>query len=409
MHPERSSPALAASPTNSAPSAWSLNAGGRGTDGFRGFYREHYGFVWQVVGRFGVAPAEHGDAVQDTFLTAYRKLGRMQGGAPRSWLYGIARRVASNYRRSARRAATRRADVAHAGIDVHTPALAEALGVLDGFLRKQSARDRELFVLSEVVGMSGQEIAEATGQAPRVIYARLRLLRQSVASLAPDALLPALGHVRAASPAATDRGWIALAPLLDGVAPAAVTPALAGLLKVAAALAIVGGSGVAVIAAASPEGSPRTATIAAATPSRSGDAAAEIGDPIGIAEPPATGPSPGPSSAPVPSARAKPRHDPPSTLAADNALLQRILAALQREDPRRAESLCREHARRFPTSPQADVRVALQLDALCRLGRVDEAARVAAPAGESPIVRGALRDCESAAKKLRAPDTGGSR
>lgn len=406
MHPERSSP------TWSRPTA-------RGPDAFRGFYREHYGFVWHVVGRFGVAPAEHGDAVQDTFLTAYRKLGGMHGHAPRSWLYGIARRVASNYRRSARRAATRRADMAEAGLPTHSPAVAEALGVLDRFLAGLPPRDRELFVLSEVVGMTGQEIAEATGQLPRVVYARLRLLRQSVAELAPDALGHALGRVRADGPVATDRGWFALAPLLGGAPTAAAAPVLAGLAKLGVAVAIASAGTIAVIAVTADAGPTSPAPVASSVaPAPTVSAAltssavptieratAELDDldtmPVGS---PAR-PVPRRPSGTTPSRSSSS----PASLAADNALLQELLGALDRGDPNVALARARDHAARFPDSPQADVRAALQVDALCRLGRADEAAGIVATQPASPMVTRAIDRCESAAKTSPTPDTAGGR
>ncbi len=391
----------------------------RGPDAFRGFYREHFGFVWHVVGRFGVAPAEHGDAVQDTFLTAYRKLGGMHGHAPRPWLYGIARRVASNYRRSARRAATRRADMAEAGLPSHSPAVAEALGVLDRFLAGLPPRDRELFVLSEVVGMTGQEIAEATGQLPRVVYARLRLLRQSVAVLAPEALGPALGRVRADGPVATDRGWCVLAPLLGGAPSAAAAPVLAGLAKVGVAMAIAGAGTIAVIAVTAGAGPTSPAPVAsnvtvvrapAADPTPSARptierAIAEVVD-IDATPPPAVGRTP---TATPPARSAAPRSAVPASLAADNALLQEILGALDRADPNAALARARDHAMRFPDSPQADVRAALQVDAWCRLGRADEAARIVATQPASPMVTRALDRCDAAAKKPSTPDTAGGR
>ena len=69
---------------------------------FRAFYRDHYGFVWAAVRRFGVPPAWVDDATQDAFVVAYRRHAELRG-SPRPWLYGIAFRVVSDYRRRVER------------------------------------------------------------------------------------------------------------------------------------------------------------------------------------------------------------------------------------------------------------------------------------------------------------------
>ena len=74
---------------------------------FRTLYRHHYGFVWHALHRFGVPMARVDDALQDTFVVAYRRRHDFSGGSCKAWLYGIARRVASNERRAAHRSARR--------------------------------------------------------------------------------------------------------------------------------------------------------------------------------------------------------------------------------------------------------------------------------------------------------------
>lgn len=385
-------------------SASAIAASPAPTEAFHGFYREHYGFVWHVVGRFGVAPAEHGDAVQDTFITAYRRLGGMRGAAPRSWLYGIARRVASNYRRGAGRAARKHSALASIGAPSVTPAVADALVVLDRFLDALDDRDRELFVLSEVLGWSGQEIAQTTEIEPRIVYARLRLLRLQLADAAPEGMLAALSRVRSETPRASERGWIVLAPLLGDAATVAPVPAPLLLAKIAAGVAAVG-LAIGVVATL-PKDDAATNSVPATTTELPKAASREPLPAIAPASiesaPPSVAPTPLPSPLPASAERgrmiapAAPSSD--TTLARDNAMLAEVMDTLA-TNPSRALELTTTHARDFPKSPQADVRAALRIDALCRLGRTAEgrseadAFLIAHPG--SPARRRVLRACEA--------------
>lgn len=366
-------------------------------EAFHAFYREHYGFVWHVVARFGVASAEQGDAVQDTFVTAYRRHDGMHGAAPRSWLYGIARRVASNYRRGAGRASRKHSALAGAGAANVSPALADALIVLDRFLDGQSDRDRELFVLSEVVGWSGQEIAETTGIEARIVYARLRLLRRQLAEHVPEGTLASLSRVRTETPRASERGWLALVSGLGQASEGtAASVASSWLAKIGIGVAVAGVTvGVATMSSRPEPPRPIVPATIEAPPST---------EPAAIASPPATHrsmPAATPEPAPVVRAAVKPpavAAAPDDALARDNARLAEILDAIE-ADPARALELLTSHAREFPNSPQADVRSALRIDALCRLGRTDEGRREAAAFDAahpgSPARRRAHRACEA--------------
>ena len=67
---------------------------------FTRMFRAHYCFVRSVLRRFGVQPSALDDVTQEVFMTVYRRWGSLHApGLERSWLYGIARRHASNYRR----------------------------------------------------------------------------------------------------------------------------------------------------------------------------------------------------------------------------------------------------------------------------------------------------------------------
>ncbi|HWB75298.1 MAG TPA: sigma-70 family RNA polymerase sigma factor [Nannocystaceae bacterium] len=370
-----------------------------GPAGFRGFYRAHYGFVCRAVERFGVSVAEQGDAVQDTFVIAYRKRDGMRGSSTRAWLYGIARRVASNYRRGARRVA-RKHEAARDAVASISPQTLDALHTLDRFLAQLDERDREVFVLSELLGLSGPEIAEAIAMRPGLVYARLRLLRGRVAESAPDDLFAALCRVRSDEPRASTKSWLAFVAMIGK--PPAWLGGL-GLARLAVAIAPLS-IGAAIMGASE---APRAAAIAPAT-----IVAPEIGAaPLPAVASPPRAPAPSviatrePTPTPV---RRVERPRAPELHEDGNALLAAAIAALERGEPARALTLTDEHAQRFANSPLADTRWALRIEALCHASKSAQArgearAFLAAHPG-SPSADAVRRGCR-ADENATDPDT----
>ena len=80
---------------------------------FDRLYRDNFPFVWAAAHRCGAPADAVDDVVQDVFVTAYRRLDELDWEiSPRGWLYGVTRRVAFRYRRSAARTARRNTAVA---------------------------------------------------------------------------------------------------------------------------------------------------------------------------------------------------------------------------------------------------------------------------------------------------------
>lgn len=151
-------------------------------------YRAHAGFVWRVVRRMGVSEAAAEDVVQEVFLVARRRLPDYEGhGAPTSWLYAIARGVTANYRRGLARAERRLRVVPEPG-----PALspedvmgrADAVALVRRALAELPDEQREVFVLADIEGMRGPQIADALRLNLNVVYSRLRLARRKFQVLA---------------------------------------------------------------------------------------------------------------------------------------------------------------------------------------------------------------------------------
>ena len=212
-------------------------------DDFEAIYAAEFAFVWRVLRRFGVEPWQLEDAVHDVFLVWVRRRGDFgRGAAVRTCLYGIARRVAADTRRAARRAQRRRDALASVLVDrddsvERTLETQHALGLVDRALGELSDVQREVYLLAEVEGLSAQQIGAALSISPNTASSRLRLARQRLAAALGETRLP-----REEPPAdARNRVWAALLPLgsLHHTTPPA-TAATAGTTPYFVATALLG-------------------------------------------------------------------------------------------------------------------------------------------------------------------------
>lgn len=150
---------------------------------FDALYDEHVDRLFRALRRFGVADASLEDAVQDVFVTAYRRLDGFEGkSAISTWLYGIALHVARNYRRHARRHPEAPTDDAvlegESGGDLERSLEeAEAVRILYRLLDELEDDKREIFVLAELEELSAPEMASLSGVNVNTVYARIRAAR----------------------------------------------------------------------------------------------------------------------------------------------------------------------------------------------------------------------------------------
>lgn len=153
---------------------------------FKALYAEHLDAVARYAARRVVAGDVH-DIVSETFLVAWRRLDDVPEDAL-PWLFGTARRVIANRRRSAGR---RRALVDKLAAD---PSLAwpEDADAVDERLLAAIARlpdaEREAFLLVAWDGLDPSRAAAAAGCGPgafrmRLHRARAELKRQLVTTL----------------------------------------------------------------------------------------------------------------------------------------------------------------------------------------------------------------------------------
>jgi RNA polymerase sigma-70 factor (ECF subfamily) len=153
---------------------------------FQALYRDHCAFVWRMLRRLGVPPANVADATQDVFVVIHRRLAFLRSSeVARSWVYGIVARVARDHRRTLRRkglsAATDPDTLVDAGKSNAHDQLEqrEAVALLDRLLETLSDKEREVLVLIELEQMTAAEIAEAIGTNINTVYTRLRAARRN--------------------------------------------------------------------------------------------------------------------------------------------------------------------------------------------------------------------------------------
>lgn len=144
---------------------------------------EHLDFVWRSLRRFGVPPADVDDATQQVFLIANEKLSRIHPGSERSFLVGVATRVASHVRRSyhRREAAELRLSVNPHEATPNPEELAqrlEARALLDRVLDAMPEELRAVFVLFELEELSIDQTASLLILPRGTVATRLRRARE---------------------------------------------------------------------------------------------------------------------------------------------------------------------------------------------------------------------------------------
>jgi len=164
---------------------------------------EHLDFVWRSLRRFGVLDADVDDATQRVFLIASEKLALIKKGSERSFLVGVAARIAGHSRRSyRRREAAERSYSSHPRPANPDPEeLTQKLedrALLDSVLDGLSEDLRAVFVLFELEELSIDDIAGLLGLPRGTVASRLRRAREVFHAQAK--LVGGVGSVRKGTP-----------------------------------------------------------------------------------------------------------------------------------------------------------------------------------------------------------------
>lgn len=147
-------------------------------------YGTYFRDVWRWVSALGVRPSELRDVVHDVFVAAWQSLDAFEGrGTHKTWLYGIASNVARNHRARAyvrREVYDEHAEVPADDDPEREARLRQARDILDGVLAPLPDAQREAFLLFELGGLTGAQIAELTGVPVQTVFSRLRAARAYV-------------------------------------------------------------------------------------------------------------------------------------------------------------------------------------------------------------------------------------
>ena len=126
------------------------------------------------------------DLAQEIFLVVQRKLNRFDGGNLAGWLYRIAQLTVRDHRRRAwfKNLTVRRREMDVAGADLTTPGPAaryeeaENRRIVQRLVAGMSEKLRTAFVLFEIEGYSGEEIARIQDIPLGTVWTRLHLARK---------------------------------------------------------------------------------------------------------------------------------------------------------------------------------------------------------------------------------------
>lgn len=147
-------------------------------------YRQELAWVVRTVERLGARVGDIEDLVHDVFLGFYRTLDGFDPRRPvRPWLFGIAYRVVSDYRRKAsfsREASDETvAETAHGGPNpVEALETAEKRRLVLSALEALPLDQRAVFIAVELDEQTVPEVSESLQIPLNTAYSRLRLGRQ---------------------------------------------------------------------------------------------------------------------------------------------------------------------------------------------------------------------------------------
>jgi RNA polymerase sigma-70 factor (ECF subfamily) len=150
---------------------------------FDDVYAAEFDFVWRCLRSLGVRADVLDDAVQDVFVIVHRQLAGFRGDSGlRTWLFGITRNVAFNYRRGAERKQAPLVPLAEEPPadgpgPLESAQDAEAGAFVQEFMSRLDEDRRALFALAVLEELPIPEVAEALAIPLNTAYTRLRRLR----------------------------------------------------------------------------------------------------------------------------------------------------------------------------------------------------------------------------------------
>ena len=150
---------------------------------FVAVFHEYAPFVLRAMRHLGVSPGDINDQCQEVFVGVFQGLEGFGGRSSlKTWIYGICRHVASNYRRRAY--VRRERPVSEPPEQTSLPSQHEELErrqewpELERLLEHLDDEKREVFVLYELEELSMKEVASVCDCPLQTAYSRLRAARK---------------------------------------------------------------------------------------------------------------------------------------------------------------------------------------------------------------------------------------
>lgn len=162
---------------------------------FERIYDERFRDVERWIRAFGGRSPDVADLAQEVFIVAFRRLSEFDGQNVGGWLYQITRRKMRDYRRLSwvKHFFTERTASTFEPPSMRADQLAQLENrekqlLLERILNKLPAEQRAAFVLFELDGLTGAEIAEVQQVPINTVWARIYRARQKLQAVAVHAL-----------------------------------------------------------------------------------------------------------------------------------------------------------------------------------------------------------------------------
>ncbi len=146
-------------------------------------YDAHAELVWRSLHRLGVRTADVPDLLQEVFLVLHRRRAEVGERPLEPFLWGVAVGLVRNYRRKAfrRHEVTGQTSSAISGSNPEEElTLARQRRAAEQALEALDSDKREVFVMFELEGMSGQDIAAALEVPLGTVHSRLHAARRAL-------------------------------------------------------------------------------------------------------------------------------------------------------------------------------------------------------------------------------------
>jgi RNA polymerase sigma-70 factor (ECF subfamily) len=160
---------------------------------FARLYERHSSAVYAYARRRSdVQVAE--EVTARVFMVAWRRRAAVPAEDALPWLYGVARRVLAEERRSERRRRSLGQRLRDLGGREAEPVAAAGDGVLGAALARLSDADREVLLLRYWEDLSPEQLVVALGCSRSALAVRLHRARRRLAGALGDPGTPVLGH-----------------------------------------------------------------------------------------------------------------------------------------------------------------------------------------------------------------------